>query len=117
MYEWNTHILLTVLFAFWFIELPGMALRGDFTGGIPWGNWIGLVVTHTLPIIFVTIEWHWSAIQIGWNRFPIYFGVGFIYLAVTIVGTFMRQQAAYASMNWLCHPIVSIPIVLCVLLT
>ena len=92
--------MLTVVFAFWFVELPGMAMRGDFKGNMPWANWIALILDHTLPFALFFIEWRYSAIPVDWNRYPIYIGVGFAYLSVTVAASVLLGEAIYASMNW-----------------
>ena len=95
-----------------------MYIRGDFTGDykFPWVNWIALVWDHTIPFILMMIEWQWSAIPIDWHRYPIYIGVGFIYLSVTVAGSLLLETAIYASMNWICDPLIAVPVVMCVLL-
>ena len=89
-----------------------MFVRGDFFGNMPWANWYVLIYDHTLPFALLLIEWRFSAIPVDWNRYPIYIGIGFVYLSTTVGASLLLGEAIYASMNWLCHPLISIPIVM-----
>jgi len=65
LYEWTISISLTVVFAFWFLEIPAMGLRGDFYK-LDLINWTALIYNHTIPILICFAEWRVSAIPIGW---------------------------------------------------
>ena len=84
MYEWTLSISLTIVFAFWFIEIPAMGMRGDFYE-LGWLDWIALMETHSVPILVCFTEWKFSSIPIGWIRYPFYVLTAIIYIVMLIL--------------------------------
>ena len=86
LYEFSTHMLLTVFICFWAIEFPAsIAAHRDWAWKIP--EWIGFFYSHTFPEIMVCTEFFLSRVRFEWRRIWIYIAAGLVVLCLNITIT------------------------------
>ena len=68
-----------------------MGIRGDYYNK-SWTNWFALVFDHIIPIIVLTLEWTHNSFVIEWNRFPLYIALGYLYIVMLMIATYVVQN-------------------------
>ena len=82
-YEFAATAALTVTILWSFIEYPFS--RGlDMMVLFPWYFDVLGWLIHTLPQVFILLEWRYSSIPFGWRRFPLYFFIPLLYTIVNL---------------------------------
>jgi len=107
-------MLAVVFVAFWAIELPACFLTvRHYAFEIP--EYVGFYYAHSLPEVFVALEFLNSSVRLEWRRFWLYVVFGVAVVGLNIAVTFTDANP-YASLDWDETPNVAIPLSIVVFL-